>query len=101
MRGKGVERGGVQLISIGRNRRKEVYTFSLLSTGTGMGAAGVDALLTGAGSVVASRCATSSMGGNTLEELDKVDDCVVDGKDAGAEAKERGDWTCRSGVATF
>ena len=64
-----------------------------------MGATGVDALLTGAGSVVASRFATSSMGGNTLEEPGKVDGCVVDGKDAGAEAKERGDWTCGSGVA--
>ena len=78
MNGKGVERGSVQLIPIGRNPRKEVYTFSLWSAGTGIGATGVGALLTGAGSGAASRtCKTSSMGGNTLDEPGKVDDCVV------------------------
>ena len=66
-----------------------------------MGATGVDALLTDAGSGVASRTrTTSSIGGNTLDGRGKVANCVVDGKDAGAEAKERRDWTCGSGVAT-
>ena len=57
-----------------------------------MGATGVDALLTVVGSGAASRtCITFSIGGNALDESGKADDCVVDGKDAGGEVKERGD----------
>ena len=43
-----------------------------------MGATGVGPLLTGVGSGAASRtCKTSSIGGNTLDEPGKVDDCVA------------------------
>ena len=62
-----------------------------------MGVTGVDAL-TGAGSGASP---ASSIGGNAFEGPGKADDCVVDGKDAGAEAKERWDWTCGSGMATL
>ena len=66
-----------------------------------MGTTGVDVLLTGAGSGAAPRaCTTSSIGGDTLDESAKVDDCVVDWKDAGAEAKQSVDLACGSGVAT-
>ena len=65
-----------------------------------MGVTGVDAL-TGAGSGASPRAVTSSIGGNAFDGPGKADDCVVDGKDAGAEAKERWDWTCGLGMATL